>query len=169
VVLPLVTFAVIVAMQLVMFLLSAAVLLAQGRSVAPLWGELQLLRVWPALLYALAAMALWLAPVYAFLLLVSGSARRTAALWAVLPLLALGVLEKLTMDTSRVASLVLYRLVGWHGEAFAGQALSSHAFDLLAPLTPGKLLSSPDLWIGLAFAAVFLAAAVRLRRHREPV
>jgi hypothetical protein len=34
---------------------------------------------------------------------------------------------------------------------------------------PGSFLSSPGLWIGLAIAAVFLAAAVRLRRYREPI
>jgi hypothetical protein len=34
---------------------------------------------------------------------------------------------------------------------------------------PAKFLSTPGLWIGLAFAAAFLAAAVRLRRYREPI
>jgi hypothetical protein len=36
-------------------------------------------------------------------------------------------------------------------------------------LTPGKFLSSPGLWIGLVFALALLAAAVRLRRYREPI
>jgi hypothetical protein len=42
-------------------------------------------------------------------------------------------------------------------------------FDSLAQLTPGRFLSSPSLWIGLVVAAAFLAAAVRLRRNREPI
>jgi hypothetical protein len=42
-------------------------------------------------------------------------------------------------------------------------------FIPLAQITPGKFLSSPGLWIGLVFAVVFLAAAVRLRRYREPI
>ena len=168
VVLPLVTFAAIVAMQAVLLLLSAVVLLAQGRGVAALWGELQLPRMWASLLYAVGVIALWHAPIYGFLLLVSGWARRTAVLWAVLPLLALGVLEKLTMDTTRVASLALYRVAGWHAEAFAGQVRHGIVFDPLAPLTPGRFLGMPGLWIGLVLAAVFLAAAVRLRRYREP-
>jgi hypothetical protein len=29
--------------------------------------------------------------------------------------------------------------------------------------------SAPGLWIGLVIAAIFLAAAVRLRRYREPI
>ena len=39
----------------------------------------------------------------------------------------------------------------------------------LAAMTPGKLLTTPGLWAGLLFAALFLFAAVRVRRHREPI
>ncbi|HEX6369704.1 MAG TPA: hypothetical protein VF006_12360 [Longimicrobium sp.] len=169
VVLPLLTFAALLAMQLTLLLLSTAALLVQGQSAAPLWGEVQLFRMWLALLYALVALTLWHAPIYGFLLLVSGWARRTAALWAVLPLLALGVLEKLTMDTTRVASMVQYRLVGWYGKAFAVQGPESVPLDPLTSPTPGRFLGMPDLWIGLALAALFVAAAVRLRRYREPI
>ena len=41
--------------------------------------------------------------------------------------------------------------------------------DPLMQLTPVKFLSSPGLWIGLAIAAAFLAAAVRLRRYQGPI
>ena len=167
--LPLLTFASLVAMQLTMLLLSSAVLLAQGHGVAALWREVQPLRMWPALLYGLAAMVLWHAPVYGFLLLASGWARRTAALWAVLPLLALGVLEKLTMDTTHFAAAVQYRLIGWYGEAFLAPARERIPFNPLTSPTPGRFLGTPGLWIGLAVAALCLAAAVRLRRYREPI
>jgi len=36
-------------------------------------------------------------------------------------------------------------------------------------LTPGHFLMSAGLWVGLAVTAVFLAAAVRLRRQRGPL
>ena len=42
------------------------------------------------------------------------------------------------------------------------------ALDLLSQLEPARFLSAPGLWIGLALAAAFLAAAVRMRRDREP-
>jgi ABC-2 type transport system permease protein len=167
VVLPLVTFAAIVALHLVLFLLSAAVLAAQGHSVAALWNQLHLLRLWPALLYAEGTMALWHAPIYAFLLLVSGWARRAAALWAVLPLLAIAVLEKLTMNTLHVASLAMYALVGWYGAAFTPRVREAFPFRPTTLLTPDRFLATPSLWIGLALAAAFLAAAVRLRRRRS--
>jgi hypothetical protein len=40
---------------------------------------------------------------------------------------------------------------------------------MLGHFEPGRLLSTPGLWIGLAVTAGFLAAAVRLRRNREPI
>jgi len=41
--------------------------------------------------------------------------------------------------------------------------------DRLSQLAPLKFVTSPGLWIGLAFTAACLAAAVRLRRNREPI
>jgi ABC-2 type transport system permease protein len=169
VVLPLVTFAAIVAMHLALLLLSSAALLVQGQSAVPLWRNVPLFRLFPALLYGLAAMALWLAPIYGFLLLVSGWARRTAALWAVLPLLALGLLEKLTMDTLHVRAFVAHRLIGWYPEAYALRGPVHVPFEPLTRLTPGRLLATPELWLGVALAVAFVAAAVRLRRYREPI
>lgn len=169
VVLPLVSFAALAAMQLALLLLSSGALLVQGQSAGRLWGEVQLFPMWGMLLYSMVAITLWHAPVYAFLLLVSGWARRTAALWAVLPLLALGVLEKLTMDTMRVAVFVQHRLVGWYAHAFAVPGPEHIPFDPRTPFTPGRFLAMPGLWIGLALAAALLAAAVRLRRYREPI
>lgn len=166
---PVLTFAALVAMHAVMLLLSAAALLVQGHAVAPLWSEVRLGGMWAGSLYALAAMTLWHAPLYAFLLLVSGWARRTAALWAVLPLLALGILEKLTMDTGRVAGFVLYRVAGWYGEAFHVPPGQHLPFDPLMRITPAGFFAVPDLWIGLVVAAACIAGAVRLRRYRDPI
>jgi hypothetical protein len=42
----------------------------------------------------------------------------------------------------------------------------------MAPLTAsalGEFLTYPGLWISLLITAAFLAAAVRLRRYREPI
>jgi ABC-2 type transport system permease protein len=169
VVVPLLTFAAIVAMHLALLLLSTLALLVQGHDVARLWGEIQPVSLWVALLYAAAAMALWHAPIHAFLLLMSGWARRTAALWAVLPLVAVGLLEKLIFDTLHVAAAVQYRLVGWYGEAFAVHRPERVSFAPATALSPGRFLATPGLWIGLALAAVFIAGAVRLRRLREPI
>jgi len=41
--------------------------------------------------------------------------------------------------------------------------------DHMAHLIPPHFFSQPGLWIGLAIAALFLFAAVRLRRYRGPI
>ena len=167
VVLPLVTFAVTVVTQWIMLLLSTVVLLGSGLSVVTLWTHLPLLHMWLMLLYHLVAIhALWYAPIYGWLLLVSGWARRLAFLWAALPLLAIGVVEKIAFNTSHFAALLGYRM---GGPERAASPAGSMSMDSLTQLTPGQFLISPGLWIGLAVTAAFLAAAVRLRRYREPI
>jgi ABC-2 type transport system permease protein len=166
VVLPLITFAIIVATQLIMLLLSSAALLMSGLSAAmptspPLFQQPLIL------LYSLVVIALWHAPIYGWLLLVSSWARRAVFLWAVLPLIAVSILEKIAFNTSYFQSMLNRRVMGFATEAFA---IDAHGrIDSLTQLTPGNFLSAPGLWIGLAFAAAFLAAAVRMRRYREPI
>jgi ABC-2 type transport system permease protein len=162
IVLPLVSFAIIVVTQFIMLLISTAALLPSGLA-ATTWANFNLFQQSLILLYGLVAIALWHAPIYGWALLVSGWARRATFLWAILPLLAIGFFEKITFNTSYVASILKDRLLGFAPEAFA---FSAHA---VPQLTPGKYLSTPGLWFGLVFAAVFIAAAIRLRRYRGPL
>src|SRR5262245_39526225 len=63
------------------------------------------------------------------------------------------------------ASMLKNRLLGFAPEAFA---FNPHSID--SPhLTPLKYLSTSGLWLGLLFAAAFLAAAVWQRRYRGPI
>jgi ABC-2 type transport system permease protein len=168
VVLPLVTFAIIVVTQWIMLLVSSAVLAGHGVSVAVLWNHFSPLSMSVMLLYHLVAIhGLWYSPIYCWLLLVSGWARRATFLWAVLPLLAIAVVEKIAFNSSHFAAMLGHRMIGGReGAAFTAGAMS---MDPLAQINPGQFLMSPGLWIGLAIAAVFLAAAVRLRRYRGPI
>src|SRR5262249_56882795 len=59
------------------------------------------------------------APLYAWLLLVSAWARRAPFLWAVLPPLAIGGLEKLVFNTTYFANVIANRLTGGGAEARA--------------------------------------------------
>jgi ABC-2 type transport system permease protein len=168
VVLPLLSFALTVATQWIMLLLSTAVMLGSGLSVAPLWTHMPLFQMWLLLLYHLFAVhVLWYAPIYGWLLLVSGWARRAVFLWAALPWLAIGIVEKIAFNTSHFAAWVGYRISGSAaGGSFTADNVS---MDPLMQLTPGKFLSSAGLWIGLAFFAACIAAAVRLRRYQGPI
>jgi ABC-2 type transport system permease protein len=167
VVLPLIVFAITFIEQLIMLLLSAAVLQFSGLGVAMLWAHVPLFEMALVLLYCLVVTALWHAPIYAWLLLVSVWARRTTFLWAFFPPAAVCVFEKITFNTTHVASFLGYRLLGLYPEAIRSP-VDPH-FVRLAQLTPGQFLASPGLWSGLLFAALFLAAAARLRRYRGPI
>ena len=76
--------------------------------------------------------------------------------------------EKIAFNTWHFGTMVTTRMVGGGGgsEEFIPGYLS---MDPLMHFSPGAFLMSPGLWIGLAVAAAFLAAAVRLRRYRDPI
>jgi len=171
VVLPLLAFALSLATQAIMLLLSTAVLLGSGVSPAPLWTEFRFFQDPLVTLYGLTVHALWFAPIYGWLLLVSVWARRTPLLWAALPFFAISILERMAFNTTHFASLVRHRVTGAMEVAFAvdPQRGDAGVIDQLSQLTPLGFLGSPGLWIGLVAAAAFLAAAARLRRYREPI
>jgi ABC-2 type transport system permease protein len=177
VVLPVIATAVILATQVAMLIWSGLILLLHGiNPVTPL----PLPQMTVVLLYGLVTMTLWYAPVYGWLLLVSGWARRGAFLWALLPPLALCLLEKLAFNSTHLLMLLGDRLSGGYSHAFVSHAhvAGTHMAGKgpprvplvgLSQLDPGKFLAAPGLWIGLVLAAACIAGAVWLRRRREPI
>jgi ABC-2 type transport system permease protein len=169
VVLPLLTFVLTVALHFIMLAVSSAVLAATGESVATLWRQLAPGQMWLLLLYHLVTVhALWYAPIYGWLLFVSAWAPRAAFLWAFLPPLAIGVLEKIAFNTSYFGLMLQDRMMGGN-EAMLVNTPDGMPIHPMTQITPGRFLSSPGLWIGLALAAAFLLGAVRMRRSRGPV
>jgi ABC-2 type transport system permease protein len=171
-ILPVITFVIVIATQLIMLLISTAVLFPSGLA-STTWELLPWPRLSFILLYGLVTSALWEAPIFAWLLLVSSWSRRATFLWAVLPWLAISAIEKLAFDTSFFAGMLVARLTGGFERGFevVQYPKGTHApiVDRLAQFEPLKFLTSPGLWIGFVFAAVCLIAAVRLRRYRGPV
>ncbi len=169
IILPLLTFAITLALQFMMLTLSSVVLLASGRSPAFLWANLPVLRMSMLFLYHIVTShALWPAPVYCWLMLVSGWARRAAFLWAALPLLAIAGVEEMAFRTHHFASVVGERFIG-ASDPMSFTPANIFPTDPMTHIIPGEFFLSPSLWIGLAIAAAFLAAAVRLRRNQGPV
>ena len=168
VVLPLFTFAITILTQWMMLMISSAVLLAGGLSVSTLWSRVEISHRWPMLLFHfLCIHGLWQSPIYAWLLLISGWARRAPILWAALPPLTIGVAEKVAFNTTYFGSLIGNRFTG--GTEGIAIMKDGRAMNTIVPHSPFHFLISPGLWIGLALTAAFIAMAVRIRRYRGPI
>lgn len=180
---PAIACAVVLVSQLLLILLSTVILALHGVSPAPIWTSAKVFQFPFVLLYSLAALSLWYAPIYAWLLLVSAWAKRSTFLWAIVPPVAVIKFEQIAIGTNHVSDMLGYRLRYGLQAAF-GEGDFPHARivvdaqgvrpmhvpdHLMHVLNPVQFLSNPWLWVGLAAAAAFLAAAVWLRRYREPL
>ncbi|WP_240901259.1 ABC-2 transporter permease [Thioalkalivibrio sp. XN279] len=174
---PLQALGVFVATAVLVWLVLGTAGAVAGTSQFLVHGPSALLQAAIVLAYGLVALGLWLAPVHAWLLLVSAYAKRAVLAWATLPPLLVIVAEKTLFDTTYFAILLGQRLSGGAELAFSGEGNAaieavdggvSAVFPALAELlTPGRFLAAPALWAGLVVAAVFFAGAVWLRRWRD--
>jgi ABC-2 type transport system permease protein len=167
-VLPLVTFIIALMTQAVMLVLSTMALMGSGINPVVLWSRLPLFEMTFVMMYGLTAYVLWFAPIYGWLLLISAWAKRAAFLWAIVPVFALYVVTQFGFGSRWFLLFLRYRFAGPMTEAFTVDAGKSPV-SKLSQLDPLKFLMCPGLWLGLLFAAMCLAAAVKLRRNREPI
>jgi ABC-2 type transport system permease protein len=162
IVIPALSFAIAVVVQIVMVALSSIVLLANGISLHTFFAYLPVVQIWLVLAYHLLVLhSLGFAPLYAWLLLVSGWARRLAFLWAVLPLAAFGIIQKVVFESKDFF---------FFSESPGGDGFT-HGM-MMQPLDrihPSEFFGSMMLWVGVVVAAVLLSETIRLRRRRDPM
>jgi ABC-2 type transport system permease protein len=161
---PVVAFAVIGVTQLIVMVMLAISPHAQGQGTGQV-GQ----AIFSSLIYGPLVLSLWYAPVYGWLLLVSSWAKRGTFLWAVLPPLAICLLEAIVLHSRHFSDLLGLRLNGGFGAVFALSAPASADQFHLSQITREQFFTSPDLWLGLLVAAAFIAGAVWMRRRAEPV
>lgn len=162
-ILPLITFVVLVVTQGIMLIA------ARGAGEAASWTQTPILPLWTGMLYHLLTVhALYYAPIYGWLLLVSAWARRAPILWASLPVAAILIVERLIFNTSVFGHMLVARLAGGPG-AIEYPPPGNMPIQTPTLANLGAFLASPGLWIGLAVCALFLAAAVRVRRYQGPI
>lgn len=163
-VLPLITSVVTIALQFIMSVSNSAALAASGMSPALPWIQIPFFKTAGINLYHLVVFhGLWYAPFFGWLLLVSAWAKRTPFLWALIPPLAVGLVEKIAFNTSHFGETVATRFGGGsQGNGTPG----GMNLGMFVPHHAMHFLFSPGMWLGLAFTAACLFAAVRLRRMR---
>ena len=178
---PAIVIAVTIVTQVVVLLLASVILMIGGASPGPIWSNLQLFQLTIALVYGQIAVALWYAPVAAWVLFVSAWAKRVPILWAVLTPIAVMLFERVAIGTRYMQDMLGYRLRDGLKMAFAPRSRSEftigdggvnatelprRVFDALDPV---GFFSNPWLWVGLVVAAGLVAAAIWMRRYREPI
>jgi ABC-2 type transport system permease protein len=108
-------------------------------------------------------LALWFAPVAAYQLFISAVAPRAPFVITVLPPLTLMIGEAVFLRTRYVAAFIGHRLGGGMLTPRSGRSVQA----IIDSVNALPLLSRPELWIGVAFAAAVVFVTIRIRRHQQ--
>ena len=120
-----------------------------------------------------AASMLWYAPLVAYLMLASAWAPKSPFLWAILPPLALVLLEKIAFGTNTLWQFITYRVFGVVKALFGDDSQVPGVVIRRDELMQGtgsgivELFGSPSMLLGLVAAAALVAATVWVRRYRD--
>jgi ABC-2 type transport system permease protein len=179
-VIPLATFAIIIATHLLVLLnISIWIDLRGGSAWHVIWSAVPFADNWTATLVILLALPLWLSPFIGWSLFVSAFTKRSPLLTAALPIVLLPMLEKLLSDTTLFAEAFFVRTVQMplfagldniellfqEGDEFA--MLAEAKLSLLSLMDLGGFLTDPQLWLGFIVCGLFTAAAIYVRRYRD--
>jgi ABC-2 type transport system permease protein len=178
VVIPLVGLAATVVTQFVMAAGGSAKLALAGEAAGFAWEPRALFGgIGIAIVWCVTAI-LWYAPVVGYLMLASAWAPRAPFLWAVLPPVALWIIEAVVMRSEHVGDFITERLfvlpflLRLHGgepghveppeDQELEHLLSIDLYGLFA-----EFYRTPELWLGVVAAALLVAAAIWVRRYRD--
>lgn len=179
VVIPLVTLVAAVVAQLVVASGGSIKLAMSGMAAGVMWQPEAIAGgMLVAVLWCLTAV-FWYAPVIAYLMLASAWAPRAPFLWAVLPPVAVTVLERLVVYSDYIGDFITHRLFGLYRLLAPSQSVDADLGDPEVGVELSKLAqvdlagnlrdfyASPDLWLGVVAAGFLLAAAMWVRRYRD--
>lgn len=177
VVIPLVTVAAVIATHIVNLVVTSIWVSVKGADAGHLiWGSVPLLDNWLAALIVTLASAIWMSPFVGWFLFVSAYTKRSPLLMAFMPLVVIPLLELIFLRSSVFAEAVFTRrgmiplFRGMDMEAFFDEEtlhVNEEVVSLLAHLDVVQFLTSPSMWAGLVVCAVFVTAAIYVRRYRD--
>lgn len=180
IVVPLVTFVVIIATHLLVLLnVSIWIDIRGGSPWHLIWTAVPFADNWFATLVFLIAMPLWLSPFVGWFLFVSAFTKRSPLLTAALPIVLLPMLEKIFFGSAVMAEAFFVRsvkmplfigldnleLLMQEGEGF--EKLAEADLSLTGLMDLGGFIVEPQLWIGIIVCGIFTAAAIYVRRYRD--
>jgi ABC-2 type transport system permease protein len=176
---PMVTYVVLMAANVLnLILMSIFVGIEGGSPTTMIWQSA------PALLFDVGAsmflmllmLPIWFSPFIGWFLFVSAWTRRSPLLTAFLPLIVLPTLETIILPTHLLWDAIATRFNNWpmftgiDPETFFDEdklATMDIDFGLLDFVDIGKFLTSPAMWAGVIVCALFVTAAIYVRRYRD--
>ena len=177
-VIPLISFVAIIATQLIsMIFTSIWIMIEGGNAVHLVWAPASLVSLWAATLAGMLALSLWFAPFLGWFLFVSAFAKRMPLLLAALPIIMLPMFENWIFGSRMLLDAFFLRTVEpIRDAAESAQAsfeisenlrVSSFISDPWQAIDLSGFFAKPDLWAGLVVSAIFITAAVYVRRYRD--
>jgi ABC-2 type transport system permease protein len=172
VVIPLVALVGALLAQLIVAGGGSAMIAMSAEPNATVWQHDAILGAVTAVFVACGTAMVWYAPLVAYLMLASAWAPKGPFLWAVLPPVALSVLEKVVIGTNQIGTFVADRIKGPlrlldSGMQTDADGTKLHLSQLHLAAGLRDFYSSPELWLGLVAAGLLLAAAMWVRRYRD--
>ena len=179
IVIPLISFSVIVITHLIVFLIASIWLGAVGANPWHLiWTAAPFFDNWIATLLFLLALTFWLSPFIGWFLFVSAFTKRSPFLTAFLPIATLPLIEWIVFKTSVIAEAFFVRTVKIPlldlDEIVAvmrkGEDLKiagDFSPSMMAWLDVGGYFANLGLWSGLLVCGLFLTSAIYVRRYRD--
>jgi len=118
---------------------------------------------------------LWYAPIAGYLLLLSTWAKNKVFLWAILPPIALPVLEKVFLHSNHVLDFLGQRFSGYiQLMKVDPNAFEAGNHERLPPVSEiynafhlSNVFMSTEMWLGVAAAAAMVFVTIRIRRYRD--
>lgn len=180
---PLFMLGALIVCQIVLLFAGGLVVMAHGGSAWKLlWSHAYPFHVWGQILVVQGVQALFLLPLFGWLMLASSFARSKPILWAVLPPVVFAIIESFIGFTAHFSlskviwEFILRRLasgfapISFDANFGDGQSMNAGLSGTRFATTFDDVLArlgSGDLWLGVAIGLVFLAGAVYLRRYRD--
>jgi len=177
IVIPLISFAVIAATQIISLVLASLWIIFEGGNAMHLiWQPVKLFNIWATTIVGLLALSLWLSPFLGWFLFVSAYAKRMPLLLAALPIIVIPMIEA-RIDMGHLFFNAFFRRTvepGLINEAHVENlqlgtdlSLSAEVVDPWAALDLSAFVSNPSLWAGLIVCGLFTTAAIYVRRYRD--
>ncbi len=171
---PLVAFVALVALQLAALIaVTVFVWIGDGDAGKLIWAPLSLTRVFGFALYTLLTSSLLLLPFVGWFLFCSAYVKKAPFLWAVLPFLLLPLLEGLIFRSTHFVDIVFGHFPRAYSASFSidpdllpNEDQPFRGIDPTSFIDFGGMLTSVNVWAGVAVAIAFAVGAVYMRRTR---